>query len=52
MGLEIAASPHVNFLNNEMTYRFVARVAGQPILDAPFTMLDGTNQLSHFVSLQ
>lgn len=51
MGLEIAASPHVNFLNNEMTYRFVSRMAGQPMLDKPFTMLDGTNQLSHFVAL-
>ena len=51
MGLEIAASPHVNFLNNEMTYRFISRVAGQPMLDKPFTMIDGTNQLSHFVAL-
>lgn len=51
MSLEIAASPHVNFLQNEMTYRFIARVAGQPMLDAPFTMLDGTNQLSTAVTL-
>lgn len=51
MALEIAASPHVAFLAREMTYRFVARVAGQTVLDAPFTMLDGTNQLSTFAVL-
>ena len=50
MALEIAASPHVNFLNREMTYRFVARVAGQPLLDKPFTMLNG-GTLSTFISL-
>lgn len=52
MGLEVAASPHVNFLNREMTYRFVARIGGQPLLDKPFTMIDGTNQLSTFVALK
>lgn len=48
MSLEIAASPHVNFLNREMTYRFVARIAGQALLDKPFTMLDGAHTLSTF----
>jgi HK97 family phage major capsid protein len=48
MSLEIAASPHVNFLSREMTYRFVARVAGQALLDKPYTMLDGAHTLSTF----
>jgi HK97 family phage major capsid protein len=51
MGLEIAASPHVYFLNNETVYRFVARVAGQPLLDLPYTAIDGTTQASHFCVL-
>lgn len=51
MALEIAASPHVQFLKNETVYRFMARVAGQSLLDLPFTLLDGTNQLSTFAYL-
>ena len=51
MSLEIAASPHVHFLSREMTYRFVARVAGQALLDKPYTMLDGTHKLSTFTVL-
>jgi HK97 family phage major capsid protein len=51
MALEIAASPHAFFLNNEMAYRFIARIAGQPMLDLPFTMLDGAHQLSTAVVL-
>src|SRR5207245_10018029 len=30
MALEVAASEHVNFLKNQMTWRFVQRVDGQP----------------------
>jgi len=30
MPLEVAASEHVNFLKNQMTWRIVERVEGQP----------------------
>src|SRR5258708_25027071 len=38
MQIEIAASEHVNFLKNQMTWRVVERVDGQPWLDKPITL--------------
>jgi HK97 family phage major capsid protein len=52
MMLEIAASEHVNFLKNQMTWRFVERVDGRPWLEAPITLQDGSSQVSPFVVLQ
>jgi len=52
MQLEIAASEHVNFLKNQMTWRFVQRVDGQPWMDKPVTLQDATSQVSPFVILQ
>ena len=49
--IEIAASEHVNFLKNQMTWRVVERVDGQPWLDKPITLQDGTSQVSPFVVL-
>ncbi len=51
MMLEIAASEHVNFLKNQMTWRFVQRVDGRPWLDNPITLQDGSSQVSPFVVL-
>ena len=51
MQLEIAASEHVNFLRNQMTWRIVERVDGQPWLDKPVTLQDGSSQVSPFVVL-
>jgi HK97 family phage major capsid protein len=51
MQIEIAASQHVNFLRNQMTWRVVERVDGQPWLDRPVTLQDGSTQVSPFVSL-
>jgi HK97 family phage major capsid protein len=51
MSLEIAASEHVNFLKNQMTWRFVQRVDGQPWMDKAVTLQDGTTQVSAFVVL-
>jgi HK97 family phage major capsid protein len=51
MSLEIAASEHVNFLKNQMTWRFVQRVDGQPWMDKPVTLQDGTSTVSPFVIL-
>ena len=52
MQIEIAASEHVNFLKNQMTWRVVERVDGQPWLDKPITLQDGTTQVSPFVVLE
>src|SRR5262249_23091286 len=52
MSIEIAASEHVNFLKNQMTWRPVQRVDGQPWLERPITLQDGATQVSPFVILQ
>jgi HK97 family phage major capsid protein len=51
MQIEIAASEHVNFLKNQMTWRVVERVDGQPWLDKPVTLQDAATQVSPFVVL-
>jgi HK97 family phage major capsid protein len=51
MQLEVAASEHVNFLNNQMTWRVVERVDGQPWIEKSITLADGTSTVSPFVSL-
>jgi HK97 family phage major capsid protein len=51
MQLEIAASEHVNFLANQMTWRFVQRVDGRPWMDSYVTLQDGTSTVSPFVVL-
>jgi HK97 family phage major capsid protein len=51
MSLEIAASEHVNFLANQMTWRFVQRVDGQPWMDKAVTLQDATSKVSPFVIL-
>ena len=49
--IEIATSEHARFNTNQITWRFIHRVDGQPWLDAPFTYSDGTTQVSPFVIL-
>jgi HK97 family phage major capsid protein len=51
MQIEVAASQHVNFLKNQMTWRVVERIDGQPWLDKVITLQDGTSTVSPFVSL-
>lgn len=51
MMIEIAASEHVNFLKNQMTWRVVERVDGQPWLDNVITLQDGSTTVSPFVGL-
>jgi HK97 family phage major capsid protein len=51
MSLEITSSEHVNFLRNQMTWRVVERVDGQPWLDKPVTLQDTSTQVSPFVVL-
>jgi HK97 family phage major capsid protein len=51
MQIEIAVSEHVNFLKNQMTWRVVERIDGQPWLDKAITLQDGSTQVSPFVVL-
>ena len=51
MQIEVAASAHVNFLKNQMTWRVVERVDGQPWLDSAVTSQDGASTVSPFVAL-
>jgi HK97 family phage major capsid protein len=51
MQIEIAASEHVNFLKNQMTWRVVERIDGQPWLDKPVTLQDAATTVSPFVVL-
>ncbi len=51
MSIEVAASEHVNFLYNQMTWRVLERVDGQPWLSAPVTLQDTSTQVSPFVVL-
>lgn len=51
MQIEIAGSEHVNFLKNQMTWRVVERVDGQPWLDNAITLQDGASTVSPFVVL-
>lgn len=51
MQIEIAASEHVNFLTNQMTWRVVERVDGQPWMEKPITLQDTVTQVSPFVVL-
>lgn len=50
-GIEAASSIHVQFLTGEETFRFVLRMDGQPMHNAPLTPFKGTNTLSSFVTL-
>ena len=49
--LAVMASPHVNFTTDEMAWRFVQRVDGQPWLLSALTPRHGSSTLSPFVNL-
>lgn len=51
-GLNFQSSMHVRFLTDEMCYRFIYRVDGQPIWKAALTPYKGTKTVSPFVALQ
>jgi HK97 family phage major capsid protein len=50
-GFEIASSTDYAFTSNQIVWRFIHRVDGQPWLDAPITYQDGSTQVSPFVKL-
>jgi HK97 family phage major capsid protein len=49
--LEIAASLHVKFLQNQLVMCVVRRVDGRPAIDQPITLQDGNTVCSPFVAL-
>ena len=49
--VQSAASVHVRFLYDEMTYKFTYRVDGQPLWDKALTPYQGSNTVSPFVGL-
>lgn len=49
--IEVAASEHALFLNNQMAWRFIKRVDGQPWMDSYITYQDGSTTVSPFVKL-
>jgi HK97 family phage major capsid protein len=51
MALEVAASEHVNFLKNQMTWRIVERVDGRPWVEKAITLADGSSTVSPFVTI-
>jgi HK97 family phage major capsid protein len=51
MALEVAASEHVNFLKNQMTWRIVERVDGRPWIEKAITLADGSSTVSPFVTI-
>ncbi len=50
-GVQAASSMHVQFLTDEMVFRFIYRVDGQPSWKASLTPYKGSNKLSPFVTL-
>ena len=50
-GVTQASSMHVRFINDEMTFRFIYRVDGQPAWKTAVTPFKGSNSLSPFITL-
>jgi HK97 family phage major capsid protein len=50
-GIQAASSIHVQFLTDEMVFRWTVRVNGQPIWNKPLTPYQGTNTVSPFITL-
>jgi len=49
---EMELNPSVRFLNYQMVWRVALRLDGQPWLNNPITLADGTYQVSPFVALK
>ena len=50
-GVQSASSMHVAFLTDEMVFRIVYRVDGEPIWHDALTPYQGSNTLSPFITL-
>jgi HK97 family phage major capsid protein len=51
-GIQEASSMHVQFLTDEMVYRFTYRVDGAPLWAAPLTPYKGSATVSPFVGVE
>jgi HK97 family phage major capsid protein len=51
-GTQFAQSIHVRFVYDETTFRWVYRIDGQPVLASKITPYKGSDDLSHFVTLE
>ncbi len=51
MEIEIAVSPHVAFTTNQLVWRVIVRVDGEPWLNNPVTLADGSYTVSPFIAL-
>jgi HK97 family phage major capsid protein len=49
--VQAASSIHVQFLTDQVAYRFVYRADGQPKISTPLTPYKGSNTLSPFIAL-
>ncbi len=50
-GMQMASSMHVQFLTDEMTFRFILRIAGQPAWHSTLTPYKGSDTQSPFVTI-
>jgi HK97 family phage major capsid protein len=50
-GVQMASSMHVMFTTDEMVFRFIYRVDGQPLWNSPLTPFKGAGTLSPFITL-
>jgi HK97 family phage major capsid protein len=50
-GMRVSSSIHVEFASDQVCFRFVQRIAGQPTWKTPVTPKNGTDSLSPFVAL-
>lgn len=50
-GMQMASSMHVQFLTDEMVFRFILRIDGQPTWHSALTPYKGTNTQSPFVTI-
>jgi HK97 family phage major capsid protein len=51
-GINAASSIHLQFLTDQMTFRWIYRVDGQPLYQAPITPFKGAKTLGAFIALQ
>ena len=50
-GMESASSIHVEFLTDQMVFRFIMRLEGQPKRNKTLTPFKGSNTQSSFITL-
>ncbi len=50
-GTDVQSSMHVRFVYDEMAFRFIFRIDGQPLLDSPVTPFKGSNTQSFWIAL-